>query len=319
MEMQAWEVSESVAEEVKRLRDSIESVFLGKSECVEMVLVALLARGHVLLEDVPGVGKTTLARAVAGAMDLSFQRIQFTSDMLPADILGISVYNEEKGDFVFKPGPIFANLVLADEINRTTPRTQSSLLEAMNEGQVTLDGVTHSLEKPFVVMATQNPLEFAGTYPLPESQMDRFLVRVNIGYPDPAHEREVIRRYGDKHAWESVESVVTSEDVFQMQEAVSNVHVSDDVMDYVLSIAHATRTSPGLELGVSTRGAMALCRASKARAYLYGRDYVIPDDVKKLAVAVMAHRVIPTGSGSMDRRQNEMVIKDILDNTQSPV
>jgi len=319
MEVQAWDVSDSVAEEVKRLRSSIESVFLGKSECVEFVLVALLARGHVLLEDVPGVGKTTLARAVAGALDLSFQRIQFTSDMLPADILGISVYKEEEGDFVFKPGPIFANLVLADEINRTTPRTQSSLLEAMNEGQVTLDGVTHSLDKPFVVMATQNPLEFAGTYPLPESQMDRFLVRINIGYPDPEHEREVIRRYGDKHAWESVEASVTREDVFQMQEAVSKIHVSDDVMDYVLRLAHATRTSPGLELGVSTRGAMALCRATKARAYLYGRDYVIPDDVKKLAVAVMSHRVIPTGNASLDRRQNEMVIQDILDNTESPV
>lgn len=303
-----------------KLRDNITKAFLGKEEAVEMVLVALLARGHVLLEDVPGVGKTTLARSVAACLSLSFRRIQFTSDLLPADVVGVSIYRETEGTFEFQRGPLFANLVLADEINRTTPRTQSALLEAMNENQITVDNVTHPLESPFIVLATQNPLEFAGTYPLPESQMDRFLLRVVLGYPSPEVEREVIRRFGHKDVTQELEPFVSQEELIGLQEAVGKVQISDDILDYMMAIVEATRQSPKLELGVSTRGAMAFSRGIQALAFLRGRDYVVPDDVKKLAPHVCTHRLIPTGgSGRVDRARSEAILGEILEEIPCPI
>lgn len=302
------------------LREKIQSVFLGKEEAIEMVLVSLLARGHVLLEDVPGVGKTTLARSVAACLSLHFRRIQFTSDLLPADVVGVSIYREATGTFEFQKGPLFANLVLADEINRTTPRTQSALLEAMNEKQITVDNETHVLEDPFIVLATQNPLDFAGTYPLPESQMDRFLVRIVLGYPDPHNEREVIRRFGHKDVTDELEAFVTDREILEMQEAVGKVEVSDDVLNYLMAIVSATRSSSHLDLGVSTRGAMAFYRAIQAVSFLGGRDYATPDDVKRLAPFVCTHRLIPSGtSGRPDRGRSESILAEIVEAIPCPV
>jgi MoxR-like ATPase len=310
-----------LALQVERLRKQIESAFRGKSEVVELVLVALFARGHALLEDVPGVGKTTLARAVARSLDLEFRRIQFTSDLLPTDVLGVSIYNEASGTFELQRGPLFANLVLADEINRTTPRTQSALLEAMNERQVTIDNHTHPLEEPFVVIATQNPLEFSGTYPLPESQIDRFLVRTTIGYPAPDDELQIIRQFGHVDPCAALAPVLDRGEVVKLQRAVADVRVSEDVLRYLMAIVQATRTSTQLSLGVSTRGAMALFRAVQARAVLQGRTYAVPDDVKRLAVPVLAHRVTLRSSpdaSSRSRRQAETIIEELAVNMPIP-
>jgi MoxR-like ATPase len=306
---------------LQRLRNQVESVFRGKSDVVELVLTALFARGHVLLEDVPGVGKTTLARAVAHSLDLEFRRIQFTSDLLPADVVGVSVFSEASGDFEFRPGPVFANLVLADEINRTTPRTQSSLLEAMNERQVTVDNVTHPLDEPFIVLATQNPLEFSGTYPLPESQLDRFLLRVSIGYPAPADELEIIRSYGHVDPCEDLQPVMSRTEVLALSASVAKVRGSDEIMRYLMAIVEATRTTNQLALGVSTRGAMALWRAAQSHALVVGRDYVIPDDLKRLAAPVLAHRVTVRYQGdgnAASREQCEAVIDDLVDHIPVP-
>ncbi|MGM0578185.1 MAG: AAA family ATPase [Myxococcota bacterium] len=307
---------------LQRMIEAIESLFVGKREQVELTLVAMLAQGHVLFEDVPGVGKTTLARAVARALGCSFKRVQFTSDLLPADILGVSVFDRERSEFEFRPGPVFANLVLADEINRTTPRTQSALLEAMNEQQVTVDDRTWPLPRPFMVLATQNPLEFAGTYPLPESQLDRFLVRVTIGYPAPDVERRIVRALGFRDAADSVEAVLHAEDVAAMQERVVQLTCSDPVLDYLQRLVAATRDSPYLALGVSTRGAIALYRACQARAYLHGRDHVLPDDVKALYLPVCSHRAIVRSvhDGAAERRQEaENVLREILETTPVPL
>src|SRR5258708_16926699 len=279
------------------LQANISRPLKGKQEIVELALAALAASGHLLLEDVPGVGKTTLAQALARSLDLSFARVQFTSDLLPGDITGVSIYDQARAAFVFKPGPLFANLVLADEINRTTPRTQSCLLEAMSEGQVSVDGVARPLPGPFMVLATQNPHEHAGTYPLPESQLDRFLVRLSVGYPSAEVERELLLGGGTHEELTHLRPVASAQDVRRMQAAVPGVTVAREIADYVLAIVGATRATPLASLGASPRGAIALLGVANARAMLRGRGYVEPDDVNELCVPVLAHRITLAGRG----------------------
>src|SRR6185436_15264341 len=268
---------------LQAIQDNIARVIKGKSHVIEMAVVCLLARGHLLLEDVPGVGKTTLAHSLARSLDCSFKRIQFTSDLLPSDIVGVSIFNRQQQAFEFVPGPIFANVVLADEINRTTPKTQSSLLEAMSEAQISVDNQTHPLEQPFMVIATQNPAEYHGTFPLPESQLDRFLMRLRIGYPALEEEKKVLDRPCSLHPAEALEAVLSVQDVLALQALVDQVHMEESLMDYLLAIVQATRQSELLSLGVSTRGALALSKAAKALAVVRGRDYCLPDDIKELA------------------------------------
>jgi MoxR-like ATPase len=291
---------------------------VGKAEVVRLAVVGLLAKGHLLIEDVPGVGKTTLAAALARSLGAGFQRIQFTSDMLPSDVLGVAVYEPDKHEFVFKPGPIFTNIVLADEINRTTPKTQSSLLEAMNEAQVSLDHTTHILPRPFMVLATQNPREHAGTFPLPESQLDRFLLRIRIGYPSEADERTILQGAGVPMA-ETLERVLDAAEVIELQEAAELVRADDSVVDYVLSIVTATRRSRMLALGVSPRGSLALLRAARAHALADGRDYLVPDDVKRLAVPALAHRVLLAGPATdASGAGAEAIIRTIVQDVPVP-
>jgi MoxR-like ATPase len=307
---------------VSQLHRAIARIILGKEEAIQLALITLLARGHLLIEDVPGVGKTTLAQALAKSFHCSFQRIQFTSDLLPSDVLGVSVYNPESREFEFRPGPIFANVVLADEINRTTPRTQSALLEAMNEAQVTVDGKTLTLPRPFLVIATQNPIEHHGTYPLPESQLDRFLMRIKMGYPSPETEREIMRRRATTDPLSALEQIADIEDVMAMQDAVSHVKVDNTLLDYALDIVNRTRSTDLLALGVSPRGTLMLQRAAQARAYLDGRDYCLPDDFKKLAVAVFAHRVVASSrhaSAQKKSESTESVLRDIVESVSVPL
>jgi MoxR-like ATPase len=303
--------------QIGRLEANLSRALVGKAEVVRLAVVGLLARGHLLIEDVPGVGKTTLAAALARSLGASFQRIQFTSDMLPSDVLGVAVYEPDKHEFVFKPGPIFTNIVLADEINRTTPKTQSSLLEAMNEAQVSLDHTTHPLPRPFMVLATQNPREHAGTFPLPESQLDRFLLRIRIGYPSEADERTILRGAGPPVA-ETLETVLDAADVVELQEAAERVRADDAVLDYLLSIVAATRRSRLLSLGVSPRGSLALLRAARAHALADGRDYLVPDDVKRLAVSALAHRVLLASSTTDGAAGAEAVIRTIVQDVPVP-
>jgi MoxR-like ATPase len=290
------EVSDS-RDGVRRLENTLGRCILGKPQVVRLAVVGLLARGHVLIEDAPGVGKTTLAAALARSIGGRFQRIQFTSDMLPSDILGVSVWQPDRGQFLFKPGPVFANVVLADEINRTTPKTQSSLLEAMNETQVSIDHATYPLPRPFMVLATQNPHEYEGTYPLPESQLDRFLLRIRIGYPGAADEKAILR--GQAAPPEVVEPVLSGQEVAALQADTEQVDIDESVLDYLMALVAATRASGLLTLGVSPRGSRALLRAAQASALADGRDYVVPDDVKRLAIPVLAHRVLPR-AGAVD-------------------
>ena len=306
------------------LQRSIGRVVKGKEEVIRMALTTLLARGHLLVEDVPGVGKTTLAQALARSFRCSFQRIQFTSDMLPSDVIGISVFNPTSQDFEFKPGPIFANIIVADEINRTTPKTQSALLEAMNESQITVDNHTHPLPKPFLVLATQNPIEHHGTYPLPESQLDRFLMRIRMGYPARESEKEILRNGSSngRPASEKIEALMDAEDVLAMQETVAHVKVDESLLDYALEIVDRTRESEQLSLGVSPRGAVMLHRAAQARAFLEGRDYCLPDDFKQLIVPVFAHRVVVSSryvSTQKKSEQAEAILREILDSTRVPL
>jgi MoxR-like ATPase len=307
---------------IQRLINNVESVFQGKGGIVRLSVAALLAGGHLLIEDVPGVGKTLLARALASSVGLRFSRIQFTSDLLPADIIGVNIFDQKEGRFAFKPGPIFANVVLADEINRTAPRTQSSLLEAMAEQRVSIDDTTHVLEKPFFVMATQNPLESHGTYPLPESQLDRFLMRLSVGYPARAVEREILRhRTGDDPA-DLIRPVLDAAAVLSLQAAVDEVRFDDALVDYVMDIVEATRSTVRLAIGVSTRGALALQRAARAWALVNGRDYVVPDDIKHLVVPVLAHRV-SLGSGEAvvgsSRLAAEAILRELVSRIEVPV
>ena len=315
------EPSLEIATKLAELETALGSAIRGKPEVVRLSVVCLLAGGHLLIEDVPGVGKTTLAQALARAVSCRFHRLQFTSDMLPSDVLGVTIYNVRTEAFEFKPGPIFSNFLLADEINRTTPKTQSALLEAMNEAQVTIDGKSHSLPRPFMVIATQNPVEHHGTYPLPESQLDRFLMRLRLGYPDAASEREILRKV-DRPAPESGGADLASEDVLRLQDAAPSVAVADAVVDYMLAIVEKTRGHESLALGVSPRGSQALYRAVQALALIEGRDYAIPDDVKRLAVPVFAHRVvINTRTTLVPRRADvaDRIIEDILSQVEVPL
>ncbi len=305
---------------IKRLEGNVSRALVGKADVVRLAVVGLLARGHLLIEDVPGVGKTTLAAALARSVGAGFQRIQFTSDMLPSDVLGVAVWEPKRGEFVFKPGPLFTNVVLADEINRTTPKTQSALLEAMNEAQVSLDHSTYPLPRPFMVLATQNPIEYEGTYPLPESQLDRFLLRIRIGYPEAPDEKAVLR--GNVAPTPArLAPVVTVEEVLALQDEAERVRADESVLDYLVSIVAATRRSPLLALGVSPRGSLALLRAARARALTEGRDYLVPDDVHQLAVAALAHRVIPKarpGSGRNGVMGGEDAIHAVLQDVRVP-
>jgi MoxR-like ATPase len=278
--------------DLDRLAANVNSVLLGKPDVVQMALVALLAEGHILIEDVPGIGKTLLARALARSLNCSCHRIQFTPDLLPSDLIGTSVFHQPSAEFVFKPGPLFAQVVLADEINRATPRTQSALLEAMNDHQVTVDGVTHSLGPPFLVLATQNPYEFEGTYPLPESELDRFLMRLRIGYPDRAAEKEILTQHRNGEPVETLKPVLDDTQVVVFQQKVRQVRVEGSLADYILDLAAATRSAPEVYLGASTRAALSLYRAAQSLALLEQRDYVVPDDIKRLARPVLAHRLL---------------------------
>ena len=279
-------------DKIELLKQNIEKVFVGKPDAVEMTLVGLFANGHILIEDVPGVGKTTLARALARSIDCSFRRIQFTPDLLPSDILGVSIYDSSATTFIFKPGPIFANVVLADEINRTTPRTQSSLLEAMNDFQVSVDGTTHPLPRPFIVLATQNPYEYEGTYPLPESQLDRFFVKIGIGYPATEDEKRLLDGHFLENPLDGLQPVITSEEVVRIQGIVRRVKVDESLVDYAMAIVSRSREHDELAVGVSPRGFLALVRGAQARAVVRGRDYCLPDDIKDLAAPVLSHRII---------------------------
>ena len=304
------------------LQRSIARVVKGKDDVINLALTALLARGHLLIEDVPGVGKTTLAHALARSFHCSFQRIQFTSDMLPSDVIGVSVFNPATQEFDFKPGPIFANIIVADEINRTTPKTQSALLEAMNESQITVDNHTHQLPRPFLVLATQNPIEHHGTYPLPESQLDRFLMRIRMGYPSRESEKEIIRNNSAAGHADRITPLMDAADVAAMQDAVSHVKVDDSLLDYAIEIIERTRQTEQLSLGVSPRGAVMLHRAAQARAFLEGRDYCLPDDFKRLIIPVFAHRVVVSSryvSTLRKSEQAEAILREILDTTRVPL
>lgn len=302
---------------IKQLEQSVNSVIRGKSEVITMAIVTLLARGNLLIEDVPGVGKTTLACALAKATDCSFQRIQFTSDMMPSDIIGVSIYNPESREFEFKPGPVFANIVLADEINRTGPRTQSALLEAMNERKITMDRQSRMLPDPFMVIATQNPVEYHGTFPLPESQLDRFMMQIRLGYPDLEDEKQAVADRSGLALIEKLTPVVTKTDIQKMQEAVDAVTVEGTVMDYLMQIITATRNDDRVRLGSSTRGAQFLLMAAKAYAYYAGRDYIVPDDLRRLAPSVLGHRLIlKTRKGIPDAVD---AVRDMVESISVPV
>ena len=307
---------------IEQLEQSIARVIRGKDEAIRHALIALLARGHLLIEDVPGVGKTTLAQALAHSFHCSFQRIQFTSDMLPSDVVGVSIFNPVEQQFEFKPGPIFTNIVLADEINRTTPKTQSALLEAMNEAQVTVDNHTHPLPQPFMVLATQNPIEHHGTYPLPESQLDRFMLRIRMGYPSRESEKEILRSRAGSGRAQGIESAIEASDVLQMQQEVERVRVEDSLLDYALEIIDRTRQIERLTLGVSPRGSLMLQRAAQARAFIEGRDFCLPDDFKQLILPVFAHRVaVNTRYATTQRKssQAEAILREIIESTRVPL
>jgi MoxR-like ATPase len=300
------------------LLDNVQQVIIGKKEVVELAVIALISKGHLLIEDAPGVGKTMLARSLAKSLDCTFRRIQFTPDMLPGDITGVSVYNQKIQDFEFRPGPIMAQMVLADEINRATPKVQSALLECMEEGQITVDGVTHQIPSPFHVLATQNPIEYEGTFPLPETQLDRFLMRIHIGYPSRSDEITVIEKQQHTHPIENITPVATSADLLTLQAVVKDVYVDDLVKQYIVSLVAATRDHPTIFLGASPRGSLALFRTAQARALIQGRDYVLPDDVKVLAGPVLAHRLIIRLTDISQDRTGRASVAELLETIPVP-
>ena len=300
-------------------KENLQSVIYGKNECIDVMIVSLLAGGSVLIEDVPGVGKTTLAKALAKSIEAKYSRIQFTPDLLPADILGSSIYNPVSGEFKFSPGPIFCNILLADEINRASPRTQSALLEAMNENQATIEGQCYPLSKPFMVIATENPIEFHGTYPLPEAQMDRFLVRLPIGYPTAEVEVDILKSHTHTEPLDRIKPVLQLEQIRQIQQEVTNVHVDDGILEYIVEIVHATRHDNRLQLGVSTRGTLMLTRAARARAYFQKRDFVIPDDVLWLVPYVLPHRILMTSKTRHSGATGKQIVMDIVGRIKVPV
>src|SRR5467141_2984410 len=315
-------IAATAAAKIDLLQNAIETVIRGKPEAVRLAIVTLIAGGHLLIEDVPCVGKTTLAHALARALDCAFQRIQFTSDLLPSDVIGLSVYNQHDSLFEWKPGPIFANIVLADEINRTTPKTQSALLEAMAEGHVTVEGVTHALPQPFMVLATQNPIEHHGTYPLPESQLDRFMLRLRIGYPGVADETLILRDREHAEPLDEIEPVLSAAEILELQDAVSEVTVDDAIVDYLMRIVAATRSSDMLDLGVSPRGTLSLFRAAQALALTEERTYFLPDDIKRLVIPVFAHRLTVSSRYSSAMRRSEeaeAVLQEIMKTISVPL
>jgi MoxR-like ATPase len=314
--------STSSKEKIRHLQNTIEQVIKGKSEVIKFSLVALFAKGHLLIEDVPGIGKTTLSNSLAKALDLAFQRIQFTSDLLPSDVVGISIFNQQNAQFEWKSGPIFANIVLADEINRATPKTQSALLEAMAEGQVTAEGISRHLPTPFMVVATQNPVEHHGTYPLPESQLDRFMLRLHVGYPSKDAEREILRGRERSNPIDKIQTVMSEADVLELQQLAAEVRIDDSLVDYLLEIAQLTRQHESIELGISPRGTLALFRAAQALALIEGRDFCIADDIKRLVLPCFAHRIILNSRlTNSARKSNEaiQVLQEILMKTKVPI
>src|SRR5580765_1630844 len=302
----------ATANQIAQLLSSIARVIRGKDEVIRLAIVALLAKGHLLIEDVPGVGKTTLAQALANSYHCSFQRIQFTSDLLPSDVVGTSIFNQIEQRFDFKPGPIFSNIVLADEINRTTPKTQSALLEAMNENQVTIENTTYPLPRPFMVLATQNPVEHHGTYPLPESQLDRFMMKIEVGYPNAEAEKEILHRYTNGSYHQTIQPVLVPADVLYLQDESRKVHINAKIVDYMIQLVQRTRNHPEIELGISPRGTVSLFRASQALAMVDGRKFVLPDDVKRAASPVFGHRLALARHGSRGSRSKEEVLEGIL-------
>jgi len=302
----------------KKLIINLEKVIVGKRQPIELIVVSLLCQGHVLIEDVPGVGKTVLARSLAKSLGCSFNRLQFTPDMLPSDVTGVSIYNQSKRVFEFRPGPIFAQVVLVDEINRATPKTQAALLEAMEERQVTVDGKTHLLPSPFLVLATQNPIEYEGTFPLPEAQLDRFLLRVRLGYPNATDEIEILVRQQLRHPIETLQSVINMDELMEAMEEIKKVYVSNAIKHYIVELTNRTRQHADVYLGASPRGSLALFRTGQVAAALAGRDYVLPDDIKRLAIPVLAHRVIVGPAARLQELSAEKIVQEILDNVPVP-
>ncbi len=302
----------------ERVIANVEKVIIGKRNEIQLILFALLSEGHVLIEDVPGVGKTMLARAIAKSIGCTFRRIQFTPDMLPSDVTGVSVYNQKTGEFEFRPGPVLAQIVLTDEINRATPKTQSALLEAMEERQITVDGVTYPMARPFMVLATQNPIEYEGTFPLPEAQVDRFMMRISLGYPTPKDEMAMLDLQREIHPIETIGQVIEGEELLAAQEAVKQVYVDDLVKEYIVALVTATRRHPDVYLGASPRASLALYKTSRARAAVLGRDYVIPDDVKALAVPTLVHRLIISPSARIKNVDPRAVVEETLNSVPVP-
>ncbi len=303
---------------IQRVTTNVSQVILGKEQAIQHTLLALLCEGHLLIEDVPGLGKTMLARSIARSIGCSFNRIQFTPDMLPSDVTGVSVYNQKNQEFEFRAGPIFAQIVLADEINRATPKTQAALLEAMEERQVTIDGVTYTMQRPFLVLATQNPIEYEGTFPLPEAQVDRFIMRIHLGYPDRRHEIAILDSQQDHHPIQDLEQVISREELMRAQEAVKQVYVDDQIKDYIVSITQATREHPDVYLGASPRGSLALFKTARALAAAQNREYVLPDDIKTLAIPTLAHRIIVSPSARIKNISSQAILQEILKSTPVP-
>ncbi len=299
--------------------NNLKRIIIGKDEVLKNVLISLLARGHLLIEDVPGVGKTTLVKALAKSLDLSYKRVQFTPDLMPSDIIGVSIYDKNTGTFSFKKGPIFNQIFLADEINRTSPKTQSSLLQAMEEGEVSTEESHFILEKPFMVLATQNPLEYQGTFPLPEAQLDRFLMRLSLGYPDKSYEIEILKNYQSIKDLNQIKAVVSKDDILDMQKEVDNIFVHNDILEYIVNIVDLTRNYENLQLGASPRAAIDLLKATKAKAYVEGRDYVIPDDVKNMAIPVLSHRLILSPEARIEKKNINEILFDVLNSIYIPV
>jgi len=308
-----------IAETATKLRENIQKVIVGKDDIIDLALIAILTNGHLLLEDVPGTGKTTLAKTIAASLGCTFRRVQFTPDLLPSDVTGIYYYNQKQQEFEFRAGPIFSQILLADEINRATPRTQSALLEAMQERQVTVDIATHTLPRPFLVLATQNPVELEGTFPLPEAQLDRFLLKVKIGYPDVQQENDILLRFEQQDPLDTLEQVVTPEEIIALQTAVREVRMETSVRNYVVNICQITREHEDIELGASPRATMALYQTSKARAAIQGRDYVIPDDVKIMAPSVLTHRLLVNPQTRLRGREPEDIIREVVETVTVPV
>jgi MoxR-like ATPase len=309
---------EEVQAIAQKITDNVESVIVGKHEAVQLTIISLLCEGHVLIEDVPGTGKTVLAKSVSKSLGCSFRRIQFTPDMLPSDVTGVSMFNQKTREFEFRPGPVMAQIVLTDEINRATPKTQSALLEAMEEHQITVDGITYPMEAPFLVLATQNPIEYEGTFPLPEAQLDRFMMRISLGYPGNADEVTMLDSQQHAHPVTRVEQVVTGDELIAAQKQIKDVFINDLVKEYIVKLVNATRKHPDVYLGASPRGSIALYKTGQARAAILGRDYVIPDDIKALSMVTLAHRLIISPSARIKNIDPRAVIQEILDSTPVP-